>query len=554
MLKMTFKDIEQIWFNGNINTLEQKKPFASAIATANGKIVAIGSDEDILHLKQPNTKVFNFENKYVMPGLVESHTHALWGSCKRLFDISIDFSSSLDNLLDEVRKKTNEVCYSTIIVGGPWRLDMMNSISNNPRKILDEVSPNHAVVLEDTTQHNVWCNSKMIELVGIENLDRDFLDGFSGRDSKGFLNGIFSEGACKPIRERMVRTTEQLSKASDYLVKHLNELGFTSFKEPMAEEENLKAYKEKDDLGELTLHMAAHIAKISPLSIGEISFSDLERLRKKYRSENIRTDYAKLFLDGVAPSFTASFFSPYTLESGYDISNHNPKDTLLIETDYLNKTLEELDKRGFTTKIHAVGDYAIHTALNAIENARMKNGYSGLRHEISHCPFIKNDDIGRFKSLDVVAEVSPKLWFPNAMTKAQIHVLGNERVQGCHPIKSLLHAGAEVIYGSDWPAGTPDANPWIGLAGMISRKDPNNFFEGHVGKNEAISIKQALPIFTKNGAKSLGMENETGTISNGKWADFIVLNNSIETQSINEIANIKVQKTVWKGKTVYSEY
>ena len=106
---MTFKDIEQIWFNGNINTLEQKKPFASAIATANGKIVAIGSDEDILHLKQPNTKVFNFENKYVMPGLVESHTHALWGSCKRLFDISIDFSSSLDNLLDEVRKKANEV-------------------------------------------------------------------------------------------------------------------------------------------------------------------------------------------------------------------------------------------------------------------------------------------------------------------------------------------------------------------------------------------------------------------------------------------------------------
>jgi hypothetical protein len=89
---------------------------------------------------------------------------------------------------------------------------------------------------------------------------------------------------------------------------------------------------------------------------------------------------------------------------------------------------------------------------------------------------------------------------------------------------------------------------------MISRKDPNNIFEGYVGKNEAISIKQALPIFTKNGAKSLGMENETGTISNGKWADFIVLNNSIETQSINEIANIKIQKTVWKGKTVYSKY
>ena len=80
---MTNRDIEQIWFNGNIETLDHKKPFASAIATSNGKIVAIGSDKEILHLRQPNTQLFNFENKYVMPGLVESHTHALWGSCKR---------------------------------------------------------------------------------------------------------------------------------------------------------------------------------------------------------------------------------------------------------------------------------------------------------------------------------------------------------------------------------------------------------------------------------------------------------------------------------------
>ena len=110
--------------------------------------------------------------------------------------------------------------------------------------------------------------------------------------------------------------------------------------------------------------------------------------------------------------FTASFFSPYTLESGYNISNHNPEDTLLIETEHLNETLIELDRRGFTTKIHAVGDYAIHIALNAIENARIENGYSGLRHEISHCPFIKKNDKARKRSLvvdvDFVKEIGIK--------------------------------------------------------------------------------------------------------------------------------------------------
>ena len=109
-----------------------------------------------------------------------------------------------------------------------------------------------------------------------------------------------------------------------------------------------------------------------------------------------------------------------------------------------------------------------------------------------------------------------------------------------------------MTYASDWPAGTPDPNPWMGLAGMISRKDPNNSYDGYIGKDEVISFQQALPIFTINGAKSLGMEKETGTISIGKWADFIVLEKPIQNYSIQEIANMKVHQTIWKGRIVYS--
>ena len=387
----------------------------------------------------------------------------------------------------------------------------------------------------------------------METLSGDFKDGIAQKDNDGNLNGIFSEGACRPIRSKLKRTESQLKEASSHFVELFNQYGITSFKEPMADEDNLSAYKKFDETGQLTLHMAAHISKFSPLTSGEISFEKVEKLRRDYKSENIRTDFAKLFLDGVAPTFTASFFDPYTIKSGYDNDNHDPEKTLLMDFDNLSNVLGELDNRGFTTKIHAVGDYAIHTAINAIENTRKKNGFSGLRHEIAHCPFVIKDDLKRFKKLDNVAEVSPKLWFPNPMTKAQIHVLGHERVQKCHPIKSLLNSGASVTYASDWPAGTPDPNPWIGLAGMISRKDPNNNYDGYIGKDEVISLQQALPIFTINGAKSLGMEKETGTISIGKWADFIVLEKPIQNYSIQEIANMKVHQTIWKGRIVYSD-
>jgi len=543
---------DQIWFNGLIETLDVQKPFATAIAISQGRIIAVGNDEDVLNLKQSGTKIVNLYKKFLMPGLVESHTHALWGACKKLFDVSVNFNSSLDDLLGATKSRVAMASQDTVVIGGPWRIDMLENIDENPKNILDRLAPDTPVVLEDTTQHSLWCNTKVIELVGIETLSGNFKDGIAQKDNDGNLNGIFSEGACRPIMSKLKRTESQLKEASSHFVELFNQYGITSFKEPMADEDNLSAYKKFDETGQLTLHMAAHISKFSPLTSGEISFEKVEKLRRDYKSENIRTDFAKLFLDGVASTFTASFFDPYTIKSGYDNDNHDPEKTLLMDFDNLSNVLVELDNRGFTTKIHAVGDYAIHTAINAIENTRKKNGFSGLRHEIAHCPFVIEDDLKRFKKLDIVAEVSPKLWFPNPMTKAQIHVLGRERVQKCHPIKSLLNSGASVTYASDWPAGTPDPNPWIGLAGMISRKDPNNNYDGYIGKDEVISLQQALPIFTINGAKSLGMEKETGTISIGKWADFIVLEKPIQNYSIQEIANMKVHQTIWKGRIVYS--
>jgi len=131
-------------------------------------------------------------------------------------------------------------------------------------------------------------------------------------------------------------------------------------------------------------------------------------------------------------------------------------------------------------------------------------------------------------------------------------VLGKDRLKKSHRIRDLLEAGAELTYASDWPASAPDANPWTGLAGMLSRQDALGHFEGTVASDQAISLSQALPLFTINGARSLGMEHETGSLSVGKWADFIVLTNDLTTQSWQEIGLTKVETTIWKGRIVHS--
>ncbi len=550
---MTTTHADEIWIAERIETLKPSAPRAKAMAVKEGRILAIGEEADIRALAGPGTRLNDLGGGYLMPGLVDSHTHALWGACRDLFDVYVGYQASFAELMQAVAERTASLAAGAFVLGGPWRPDMRAQMGSRPRDVLDRVSPAHPVVLNDVTQHSLWCNSRALEIAGLTAHSPDLPGGVMERDAAtGEPNGILSENACRPIKRHLERTEAQLAKAARHLVRYFNGLGVTALKDPMAFEPDLQAYKAADERGDLTLHVAAHLTKSSPLSPDEVTYEMLEEWRSAYASANLRTGYAKLFLDGVAPSHSASFIDPYLAESGYDADLHNPLATLLMSPAEMAETVAELDRRGFVTKIHAVGDFAVRTALDAIAAARQENGPSGLRHEISHCPFIHDNDLPRFRQLDVVAEVSPKIWFPNPVTAGQRAVLGDERTERCHRIASLLAAGAELTYGSDWPAAAPDANPWIGLAGMISRRDPTGTFAGNVGAEQAISLAQALPIFTLNGARSMDLERECGSLSVGKWADFVVLERPLEDLSAEEIGAVEVKETVWKGGSVFS--
>ncbi|MBR9864804.1 MAG: amidohydrolase family protein [Rhodobacteraceae bacterium] len=311
-------------------------------------------------------------------------------------------------------------------------------------------------------------------------------------------------------------------------------------------------YAKACDEGRWSLHAAAHITAYSPLSDGNVPLEEIDRLRDTYSRDDLRLNFAKLFLDGVAPAHTASFLDPYQPKEGYDPTAHDPDATLLMSPSALNDRVTELDRHGYVVKMHAVGDNAVRKGLDAIEAARNANGPSGLRHEIAHSAFVSDADLPRFAALDAVAEVSPKLWMPNGATRAQMDVLSSEQMGRLHRIRDLLDAQAQVIFATDWPASAPDADPWSGLAGMLTRQDPTQQYGGTMNAGQAVSLDQALNLFTVNAARAIGLAGETSVLKSGAFADFIVLEQDIHSLSPEDVSAVQVQETVWKGKTVFA--
>lgn len=528
---------------GHVLTLSG--PPARDIAIAGGRVLAVG--EDLAGLAGPQTRIVALNGRAVQPGMIDSHTHGLWGACRDLFEVFPGLGAPLQAVLDGIRARAAVTPPEEWIIAGPWRPFDRPSFGPRPAELLDQIAPDHPVVIKDVSQHNLWVNSRALALAGITRDTPNPPGGEIERDAAGLPSGILIESAGAGVQRFLEPTDDQLDRATAHLSRLFHGLGITGFKEPMAFSAELAAYAKAARAGTLNLHVGAHLTRFSPFSEDWVAMETLGRLRLAHQGPHLYTGFAKLFLDGVPIARTAAFHDPYPGQTG----PHDPEAMLLIKPERLNAEVTALDAAGYVVKMHAVGDRAVQAGLDAIAAARAANGPSGLRHEVAHANFIAPADLPRFAALDAVAEVSPKLWMPNPVTAGQRQVLGDARVDSCHPIRSLLAAGAEVIYGSDWPAAALDANPWTGLAGMLSRSDPTGTYPGTVAADEAITLDQALPLFTRNGARALGLEGQTGVLAPGALADMIVLESPLDGLSPEAIATIRPEATLFGGELVH---
>lgn len=539
--------------NGRIHTMARPAEQVQAFAVRDGRYVAVGANAAIDRLVGPATRVLDLAGAMAMPGIGDVHMHPLDGAYEDLFSCNVGPDSDLPRILARVADCAGRAGPDDWIVGGAWSGTLLAQLST-PAALaaLDRAGAGRPVVLRDDSFHNRWANSAALRLAGITAASVSPGNGVIDKDpATGQPTGVLKEFAAFATLERAIppRTAARQAQAAAAAGATLSAYGITAVQDAYSSEAMLRVWRQTDRDGKLPLHMVGSLAAMPATEPGDAATLALIDGRGQYASAHLHPAFAKLFLDGVPPARTAEFLSPYLPDSEHGAHFHGKSNFTRAE---LADQVAALDRRGVAVKLHATGDASLRLALDAIEDARKRNGMPGQRHQIAHASFIADSDLGRFKRLNVTADISPMLWYPTGMGLATAAAIGPERASRMFPVLSLVKAGALVAGGSDWPAGQATPDPWRGIEGLVTRRDPLGQTPGALWPEQAVDLDTALRIYTINSATAMGLGATTGSIAPGKSADFIVLNQNLYAIPAERIHDTKVEHTYFEGRPVYT--
>ena len=544
---------DAIYLNARIYTGNADQPWVDAVAIRDGRFAHVGDSAGAEAYRGPATAVVDLQGAMVMPGIIDAHVHAQRGGVKSLYECNFPFSATPEQIARRVAECVADNPDALWIRGGQWDSGFFdNHQIESPRAFLDAVSADKAVLLNDDSYHNGWVNSRALALAGINRDTPDPADGTIVRNPiTGEPNGLLLEGAEQKVSGLLPEWSDaEMQAGAREALRIANSFGITGLKEAYSEPRAMAAFQALEQETGLSAHLALGVQTPYGHRDGPLDYDAIDEQRDRYASPGIHTEFVKVFMDGVpTASRTAAMLEPYTPEHAHSEPHRG---MLHLDPALLARDLVELDKRGYTVKIHTAGDRAVRVALDAIAAARSANGDSGLRHELAHAGYIDPEDLPRFAELEAVADLSPYLWHPSPIIDSVVGAVGSPRGGQYFPVRSLLEANAPVLAGSDWPAAVETIDPWLGIEALVTRQDPRGQFPGSFWPEEAISLADALRIFTLDGARAMRLEHTTGSIEVGKSADMIVLDRDLFAIEPQDISDTKVLRTLFAGNTVYT--
>jgi predicted amidohydrolase YtcJ len=461
--------------------------------------------------------------------------------------VQVTPANTPEEILDALVEYANKNPGDGWIRGGQW--GPANFPSGEPNKtLIDEVIPDRPVILIDETVHGAWVNSKALKLAGITSDTPQPTSGIIRKDPEtGEPTGYLADGGMTEVLKLAPKPTlEMWKKAILDGQDILHGYGITAMLDAAAgSEDSLAAYKDLESEGKLKMRVD-YVTMLNDYMADAPAPWELIKKREQYDTRLIDVDRAKLGYDGVPISGASLLLEPYT-------NNPDTRGQLNVTEEQMTQLVDAAGE-GMQIMIHAIGDGTIRKALDTIEEARATHPENTRRAMIAHPIWAHPDDIPRFKELNVIADVSPPLYFWTPLMKSHLPVLGEQRMARAMPIRQFLEAGVLVVYGSDWPASAPTADPWGPLEGMITRQNPHGEYPGET-LGEPIDLPTALKIFTINGAIAMEHDHIAGSIEVGKSADMIVLNHNlfelIEADRVNEISETLVTRTLFEGEIVH---
>jgi predicted amidohydrolase YtcJ len=458
------------------------------------------------------------------------------GECK------LDDLTTPKALADSIKACANAHPERAWVRGAGWQLPVFQD--GDPSKLLlDQAVPDRPAFFYAADGHSAWVNSKALALAGVSRATPDPPNGRIERDPKTREpGGTLREDAVNLVSKFLpARTDAELAAGLQRAQEPANRFGITTVFSASTDEADLRTYSAADRKGGLTLRVIAAIHLVDPLP--DSLLPKLRELRTQFTTAKVKPTAVKLFADGVIEARTAALLAPYGDRQGN-------AGTPIYDPAALKDLAVALDRDGFQIHVHAIGDRAIRSTLDAFAYARARNGAHDARHTITHLELIAPDDIPRFRALGVVANF--QAFWANGdeyLTKMTEPTLGPRRSRWLYPIASVVRTGAVVSGGSDWSVSS--LNPLDAIEVGITHRQLEHPEQRPWNPPERVDLATMIAMYTIDAAYQNHQERETGSIEVGKLADLIVLDRNLFETPPEEIHTVRVVRTLLQGKTVF---
>ena len=525
--------------NARIYTVDDAHPLAQAMAVRGGRVVFVGDARGALTLKGAQTRVVDVGGRTVIPGMVDAHGHVA-SLRNTLAVVDLTGAASYEEIIARMVAKARTVAPGEWITGHGWDQNRWADTRFPTHDKLSAALPNNPVALGRIDGHAMLANKKAMDAAGLGATTKDPNGGHIERTADGTPTGVFVDNA-KGLIERVVPgpTRDAVKGQVQAAIAEAKRWGLTGVHDAGASPEVLDIYEELGKASQLNFRMYAMI------SGGRYESAVLDRWFQRGPQSGLYggtlwVRSIKMYADGALGSRGAALLEPYSDDS---------KNSGLIVTDpsFIQDIAIKALKNGFQVNTHAIGDRANRIVLDAYEAALTAVPMADHRFRIEHAQILHHDDIPRFAKLGVIPsmqashQTSDMYWAGNR--------LGEGRLFGTYAWRSLLDAGVVIPNGSDFPV--EQVNPLISFHAAFTRQDAENWPPTGWHPEQRMSRDEALKSITIWPAYAGFQEKELGSLSPGKYADFVVLDQDIMRVSPEQVLRTRVLSTWVGGRAVY---
>jgi predicted amidohydrolase YtcJ len=527
--------VDLILMNGRIWTGNKKQPWAEAVAAQGERLIAVGTTAQIKKFADARTRIIDLQGKLALPGFIDDHTHFIEGGF-HLLSVELRDAASPQEFSERIKTHTAKLPKGRWIRGGDWDHERWGG--ELPKKEwIDSFTADNPVFITRLDGHMGLANSAALKLAQITKESKSPEGGTIVKDPQsGEPTGVLKDDAMSLVyRVIPDQSDTEYDEALQAALGYAASVGVTSIQD-ITGWRDWGIYKKFKAANRLTVRVYAR----TPMS-------QWQRQVEVVKTEGAGDHWLKLgglkaFMDGSLGSTTALFFEPFTdapHTSGLSVDDNIPEGKM-------KEVMKQADKAGLQCSVHAIGDKANNLLLNYFEAIEKENGKRDRRFRIEHAQHLLASDIPRFAKLGVIPSMQPYHEADDGRWAEKR--IGRERIKTTYAFRSLLDAGANLTFGSDWFVAP--LSPILGIHAAVTRqtidgKNPQGWVP-----EQKISVEEAIRAYTSACAYAEFAEREKGALEVGKLADIVVLSQDLFKINPNDIEKTKVLYTIVGGRVV----